>query len=129
MSFLAGRLAASEGAFFKETSKAAIKALKQNLEKTTGAGHEAKGVLESGAASPSRATDLNADVLPEVLRHSVPVVVTRAELAASAVEPSPSSTSLAAVACRTAERSGELPHGAAQQSFFSVPNTALGPRK
>lgn len=65
MSFLAGRLAGKEGAYFFQESKHAVGRL---VEKT-----KPKG--PSSNSDPTRAgTELesSADVLPEVLRHSLP---------------------------------------------------------
>lgn len=62
MSFLAGRLAGKEGAFFFQESKHAVNRL---VEKTATA--------SAAKASPSVAeADVQADVLPEVLKHSLP---------------------------------------------------------
>ncbi|KAJ4761421.1 coiled-coil protein [Rhynchospora pubera] len=58
MSFLAGRLAATEGAFFLQESKNAAGRLADNLPPST----------PSPIPSPP-----SADVLPEVLRHSIPI--------------------------------------------------------
>ncbi|CAM6084414.1 unnamed protein product [Calypogeia fissa] len=61
MSFLAGRMAATEGAFFKEQSKAAAKLLKEKMDPKK---------LAEKASSPN--TNANADTLPEILMHSPP---------------------------------------------------------
>ncbi|XP_004243530.1 uncharacterized protein [Solanum lycopersicum] len=64
MSFLAGRVAGKEGAFFFEESKHAVTRLAQKINKNP-------------TSSPSNSTSLNQessspDVLPEILRHSLP---------------------------------------------------------
>ncbi|KAM3301498.1 putative protein isoform X2 [Capsicum chacoense] len=62
MSFLTGRLAAGkEGAFFFEESKHAVTRLAQKINKPTSPSNQ-----ESSLSSPSP------DVLPEILRHSLP---------------------------------------------------------
>ncbi|KAL7000045.1 hypothetical protein U1Q18_001194 [Sarracenia purpurea var. burkii] len=61
MSFLAGRLAATEGAYFLQESKHAVGRLAQKT----------KTKLPSTSQSPIENEAL-ADVLPEVLRHSLP---------------------------------------------------------
>ncbi|KAF8391592.1 hypothetical protein HHK36_023898 [Tetracentron sinense] len=65
MSFLAGRLAGAEGAYFLQESKHAVGRLLQK-----------KKLPSSPSASPSKASlmedESQADVLPEVLRHSLP---------------------------------------------------------
>ncbi|PSS16135.1 Ribosomal RNA small subunit methyltransferase [Actinidia chinensis var. chinensis] len=63
MSFLAGRLAATEGAYFLQESKHAVGRIVQN-QKT-------KSRLPSTPQSPIE-YEAHADVLPEVLRHSLP---------------------------------------------------------
>ncbi|GAV72159.1 hypothetical protein CFOL_v3_15648 [Cephalotus follicularis] len=60
MSFLAGRLAGKEGAYFFEQSKHAINRL---VEKTT---------TTATATATTKNAISQADVLPEVLRHSLP---------------------------------------------------------
>ncbi|KAL5794144.1 hypothetical protein ACOSP7_002738 [Xanthoceras sorbifolium] len=68
MSFLAGRLAGKEGAYFFQESKQAVNRL---AEKTTAA-----AAKSSPASSLSSAElELQADVLPEVLRHSLPAKI------------------------------------------------------
>ncbi|KAI8551983.1 hypothetical protein RHMOL_Rhmol06G0229900 [Rhododendron molle] len=63
MSFLPGRLAAAEGAYFLQESKHAVSRLVQ----------KAKPNLSSRASqSPVGNDEAQADVLPEVLRHSLP---------------------------------------------------------
>lgn len=63
MSFLPGRLAGAEGAYFLQESKHAVSRLVQ----------KAKPNLSSRASqSPIGNDEAQADVLPEVLRHSLP---------------------------------------------------------
>ncbi|CAN1124217.1 hypothetical protein LINPERPRIM_LOCUS3647 [Linum perenne] len=63
MSFLAGRLAGKEGAYFFQESKQAVNRLAEKLPaKPTAA----------GTLTPPPPQDSQADVLPEVLRHSLP---------------------------------------------------------
>lgn len=63
MSFLPGRMAATEGAFFREQSKAAAKLLKEKMDPQ-----------KLAAPSPSPTTNANADTLPEILMHSSPTL-------------------------------------------------------
>ncbi|KAF8772515.1 hypothetical protein HU200_005472 [Digitaria exilis] len=84
MSFLAGRIAAAkEGAFFLQESKTAVGRLAEKLPASASA--------PGGASAPP-----SPDVLPEILRHSVPIKGT----------PPPSETSLSA---STGERRGRGP--------------------
>ncbi|KAK6142428.1 hypothetical protein DH2020_022776 [Rehmannia glutinosa] len=62
MSFLAGRLASTEGSYFLQESKQAVARLARNQKNTK---NVVKPVAENNEIS-------SADVLPEVLRHSLP---------------------------------------------------------
>ncbi|KAI6697540.1 hypothetical protein NL676_017659 [Syzygium grande] len=69
MSFLAARLAGKEGAYFFEESKTAVNRLARKAQPLN------KGAAASAAGdgnSVSREAEAEADVLPEVLRHSLP---------------------------------------------------------
>lgn len=72
MSFLAGRLAGKEAAFFFQESKQAVGKLTQ---KNPNPISNSKSLDESAAISAGQ----HADVLPEVLRHSLPSKVFRDE--------------------------------------------------
>lgn len=61
MSFLAGRLAATEGAYFLQESRQAVGRLAPKLPPTKS--HDPITTNEDAAA----------DVLPEILRHSIPL--------------------------------------------------------
>ncbi|KAF3329112.1 hypothetical protein FCM35_KLT06190 [Carex littledalei] len=64
MSFLPGRLAAAEGSYFLNESKHAAGRLAEKLPSSPA----------SASASPSPHSDVApADVLPEILRHSIPI--------------------------------------------------------
>ncbi|KAL3849003.1 hypothetical protein ACJIZ3_010885 [Penstemon smallii] len=67
MSFLAGRLASTEGAYFFQESKQAVTRMLQNQKNTT-------PIISSSLSSspPTAEASTAADVLPEVLRHSLP---------------------------------------------------------
>ncbi|KAG0555501.1 hypothetical protein KC19_12G173600 [Ceratodon purpureus] len=130
MSFLPGRLAATEGAFFNQHSKQAAIALKQKLKSSTPtpASSNSESVLK-----PSQA-----DVLPEVLRHSLPIAPTAAEVAASNVISTPARSSLAAslnsvLGRRTAPQDGTartgVPSIQAVDHLASVPQTSFGRKK
>ncbi|XP_011086367.1 uncharacterized protein LOC105168118 [Sesamum indicum] len=62
MSFLAGRLASTEGSYFLQESKQAVTRILQNQKNSAGV---VKPIAENSEIS-------SADVLPEVLRHSLP---------------------------------------------------------
>lgn len=130
MSFLPGRLAASEGAFFNQHSKQVAIALREKLKIST-----------PNPASPKSETSLKpsqADVLPEVLRHSLPISPTAAELRANISTSTPARSSLAAslksvLKPRTVAQDGTVRTGItsieAVDHFASVPRTSLGRKK
>ncbi|KAK4714066.1 hypothetical protein R3W88_019973 [Solanum pinnatisectum] len=64
MSFLAGRLAGKEGAFFFEESKHAVTRLAQKINKNPTSSPSNSNSVNQESSSP--------DVLPEILRHSLP---------------------------------------------------------
>lgn len=64
MSFLAGRLAATEGAYFRQESKQAVDRLLQNNPNSQN--------TPSSSSSQPEQEELQADVLHEVLRHAIP---------------------------------------------------------
>lgn len=65
MSFLAGRLAGTEGAFFAQQSKIAAARLREKLG-------DADSPSTSAAKKIGNYSDSKADVLPEILSHSMP---------------------------------------------------------
>lgn len=67
MSFLAGRLAGKEGAYFFQESKQAVNRLVEKTPTKTNA-----NVQLQTLTSPAAEHETPADVLPEVLRHSLP---------------------------------------------------------
>lgn len=71
MSFLAGRLAGKEGAYFFQESKQAVSRL---VEKNIAAGK----LPSTTSSTPSVISEeAQADVLPEVLRHSLPMKISQ----------------------------------------------------
>ncbi|KAH9618516.1 hypothetical protein KSS87_022104 [Heliosperma pusillum] len=68
MSFLAGRLAGKEAAYFFEESKHAVNRLAQKTTKNP------KSPIPNPNSNP---TDVSVDVLPEILRHSLPSKIYR----------------------------------------------------
>ncbi|CAM0913471.1 unnamed protein product [Alopecurus aequalis] len=112
MSFLAGRLAAQEGAYFLQESKNAAGRLAQKLPASA---------LRPRPASPPPSPD----VLPEILRHSIPIRPT----------PPPSDPSLYgstrwALPSGGAEAAGVSPDVLNPlRSYVSLPQATFGPKR
>ncbi|MCO5605315.1 hypothetical protein L7F22_059497 [Adiantum nelumboides] len=87
MSFLGRRGAALEGAFFSQTSKEAIARLREKAAKSSSP--LAVESSTNAALAPEREAD--ADVLPEILQHSLPEQQQYDDLLPSSLSPSPSS--------------------------------------
>ena len=131
MSFLAGRLAATEGAFFNQHSKQAAIALKQKLNPNS---------IPSSTSNPNLApgeSSSQADVLPEVLRHSLPITPHSAAELVQQVESAPAATSIAATINLTlnprravaVKHDGGLRGAVAVEHLASVPQTTFGRKK
>lgn len=130
MSFLPGRLAATEGAFFNQHSKQAAIALKQKLKPS--------GPNPASSHSETVFKPSTADVLPEVLRHSLSIAPSAAELQASDAASTPARSSLAAslksvLDRRAVPQDGTLRTGVppivAVDHLSSIPQTSLGRKK
>ncbi|RCV21054.1 hypothetical protein SETIT_4G106700v2 [Setaria italica] len=113
MSFLSGRIAAAkEGAFFLHESQAAVGRLAEKLPKSATAPGEA-------SAPPSP------DVLPEILRHSVPIKGTPPP-----AEPSLSASSRWALPPSSTEAAGVHPDALNPlRSYVSLPQATFGPKR
>lgn len=126
MSFLAGRLAATEGAFFSQTSKQALVHLKDKLADATSS--------TPPLTLPSSSPELHADVLPEILQHT-PLACPPSS-SPSAFSPPPSS--LAASLASAPPSSPAKPPSSQSilaladnplAFFASVPQTSFGPKR
>ncbi|PNT76133.1 hypothetical protein BRADI_1g44640v3 [Brachypodium distachyon] len=112
MSFLAGRLAAKEGAYFLQESKIAAGRLAQKLPASA---------LGPRPASPPPSPD----VLPEILRHSIPIKPT----------PPPSDPSLYGTSRWALPQGGAEPAGVSPdvlnplRSYISLPQATFGPKR
>ncbi|KAG1327044.1 hypothetical protein COCNU_01G009780 [Cocos nucifera] len=118
MSFLAGRLAATEGAYFLQESKHAVGRLAQK--------HAPPTPSSSSAAAAAPKNEEAADILPEILRHSIP-------LKGAAVEADPSlSTASKWLLKHSSSRS---PSAASPDSlnplraYVSLPQATFGPKR
>ncbi|CAD5167785.1 unnamed protein product [Musa acuminata subsp. malaccensis] len=120
MSFLAGRLAATEGAYFLHESKNAVGRLAQKLPPPPPPSASADGVkaLTDDAVG-------TADVLPEILRHSLPIK--------GAAVPEPSSLSFSSRWLVHSSSSSSAPvlsdsHNPLR-SYISLPQATFGPKR
>ncbi|AQK83436.1 O-fucosyltransferase family protein [Zea mays] len=112
MSFLAGRLAAKEGAYFLQESKTAVGRLAEKLPPSASAPGGA-------SAQPSP------DVLPEILRHSVPIKGTPPPAEASL-----SASSRWALPPGGGEAAGLHPDALNPlRSYVSLPQATFGPKR
>uniref|UniRef100_A0A0D9WNS6 Uncharacterized protein n=1 Tax=Leersia perrieri TaxID=77586 RepID=A0A0D9WNS6_9ORYZ len=113
MSFLAGRLAAKEGSYFLQESKHAAGRLAEKLPSP------APGAATAAASQPSP------DVLPEILRHSVPIKAT----------PPPGEPSLSTASRWSLPPGGAEPAGLSPdalnplRSYISLPQATFGPKR
>lgn len=114
MSFLPGRLAATEGAYFLQESKLAAGRLADKLPPSAS---------PSPSPSPSPANGGTADVLPEILRHSVPIK------SASAVDPSLSTASKWVLDGSGSVKSVSADAISPLRAYVSLPQTTFGPRR
>ncbi|KAJ1258808.1 hypothetical protein BS78_10G103100 [Paspalum vaginatum] len=116
MSFLAGRLAAKEGAYFLQESKTAVGRFAEKLPPSA----STPGGARASAQQPSP------DVLPEILRHSVPI-----KGAPPPAEPSLSASSRWALPPgENAEAAGLHPDALNPlRSYVSLPQATFGPKR
>ncbi|KAI5054618.1 hypothetical protein GOP47_0029763 [Adiantum capillus-veneris] len=124
MSFLGWRAAASEGAFFSQTTKEAIARLREKAFKSS-----SPISAESSTTVPlSGIKGANADILPEILQHSLPEQHQYDPLPSSF---SPSPSSLASLA--SVKSSSPVPHRRMDTvglTFLpTLPQASFGPRR
>eukprot|EP00262_Sarcandra_glabra_P009317 TRINITY_DN2346_c0_g4_i1.p1 TRINITY_DN2346_c0_g4~~TRINITY_DN2346_c0_g4_i1.p1 ORF type:complete len:257 (+),score=50.36 TRINITY_DN2346_c0_g4_i1:115-885(+) len=122
MSFLAGRLAGTEGAYFLQESKHAVGRLAQKLPSPP-----PPSSSSSSSSSSILERETNSDVLPEVLRHSLPWTIFK--------HPSPSDSSLS-IASKWVLLSDRNPSSSLYRdainplsAFVSLPQVTFGPRR
>ncbi|XP_073010695.1 uncharacterized protein [Typha latifolia] len=114
MSFLAGRLAATEGAYFLQESKQLVGRLAQKLPPSSSS---------SASSSPAAVHDA-ADVLPEILRHSIPIKGTAPEAEASL-----------SAASKWLLKNSSSPSGVSPdalnplRAYVSLPQATFGPKR
>lgn len=114
MSFLPGRLAATEGAYFLHESKHAAGRLADKLAPSPSSSSSA-----SASASPSPA-----DVLPEILRHSIPI-----KRASAGSDPSLSTASKWLLNGSGSENSVSADAINPLRAYVSLPQATFGPKR
>lgn len=124
MSFLAGRLAGKEGAYFFQESKQAVNRLAEKA--TTGS---RSGNLQSlTSPSPPSNGEVKADILPEVLRHSLPPGVFGRQSPSN-----PSSLSMASKWVVATDPNGRSAVSADAlnplRGYVSLPQVTFGPKR
>ncbi|XP_021745115.1 uncharacterized protein LOC110711047 [Chenopodium quinoa] len=119
MSFLAGRLAGKEAAYFFEESKHAVSRLAEKTSKSS------KTPIHSNSNSESAAPP---DILPEILRHSLPAKIYRTDLS--------SDSSLSTSAKWALPNSSNASHSSVSPDvlnpltgFLSLPQVTFGPKR
>ncbi|KAH0461276.1 hypothetical protein IEQ34_008851 [Dendrobium chrysotoxum] len=119
MSFLAGRLAAKEGSFFLQESKLAAGRLAEKLPPSS------SGELDTN--SSAAVIKEPANVLPEILRHSIPIKAKTTEVA----EPSLSTASKWLLKDTfPSSSSSTSPDGLNPlRAYVSIPQATFGPRR
>ncbi|GLJ13046.1 hypothetical protein SUGI_0204040 [Cryptomeria japonica] len=128
MSFLAGRLAGTEGAFFANQSKIAAARLREKLG----------DVNASPCPVPSSNDSSKADVLPEILRHSIPL--SSGNDTASTMSRHSSLASVSAIVRGNTSSGEQLQLGRHQSpdvlnamnplnAWISVPRATFGPKR
>lgn len=120
MSFLAGRLAAAEGAYFLQESKQSVERLSQKNPSSSTPSIPTKN-HESEAQS--------ADVLPEVLRHSIPIKPSHQHHQASLPSLSPSSKWRPSSSSSPSHPSISSDAANPLRAFVSMPQVTFGPKR
>ncbi|KAM1411600.1 hypothetical protein COP1_024269 [Malus domestica] len=119
MSFLAGRLAGKEGAYFLQESKQAVGRLVSQKKKLPSSPSE--------ASSAATEHESQADVLPEVLRHSLPSKIFH--------QPSETTSSLDTASKWVLESDSKNGHFVSAEAlkplraYLSLPQVTFGPKR
>ncbi|RWW86818.1 hypothetical protein BHE74_00004388 [Ensete ventricosum] len=118
MSFLAGRLAAAEGAYFLHESRNAVGRLAQKLPPPPSGSTDGVKALTDDAVG-------TADVLPEILRHSLPIK------GAAVPEPSSLSTSSKWLVHSSSSSSAPVLSDSHNplRAYISLPQATFGPKR
>ncbi|XP_020577933.1 uncharacterized protein LOC110023060 isoform X2 [Phalaenopsis equestris] len=119
MSFLAGRLAAKEGSFFLQESKLAAGRLAEKLTPSTSG--------ESCSNTSTVVIEESANILPEILRHSIPIKANTAAVA----EPSLSTASKWLLKDSRHSPSSSITSDDLNplRAYVSLPQATFGPRR
>lgn len=115
MSFLPGRLAATEGSYFLHESKYAAGRLAEKLPPSP---------ASASASPPPPSTVAPADVLPEILRHSIPI-----KRASAGSDPSLSTASKWGINGSGSANSVSADAINPLRAYVSLPQTTFGPKR
>ncbi|XP_055823552.1 uncharacterized protein LOC129892043 [Solanum dulcamara] len=122
MSFLTGRLAGKEGAFFFEESKHAVTRLAQKINKNPTSSPSNSVSVNQESVSPS------SDVLPEILRHSLPSKIFHSP--ASSADSSLSHASKWVLPSDTNKTNSVSPDALNPlTAYISLPQVTFGPKR
>ncbi|KAG0470654.1 hypothetical protein HPP92_017354 [Vanilla planifolia] len=118
MSFLAGRLIAKEGSFFLQESKIAAARLAEKLPASTG---------EAAAGSAAVFSEESVYVLPEILRHSIPIKANTG----STPEPSLPTSSKWLLKGSSSSHTSAIPTDTLNplRAHVSLPHVTFGPKR
>lgn len=116
MSFLAGRLAGKEGAFFFEESKHAVTRLAQKIKPSN-----------SIAAAKNQELAASPDVLPEILRHSLPSKIFQCHTSADSSLSGASKWALPTDPNKTTSVSPDALNPL--RAYVSLPQVTFGPKR
>ncbi|XP_031112390.1 uncharacterized protein LOC116016319 [Ipomoea triloba] len=123
MSFLAGRLAGTEGAYFLQESKHAVTRLAQRKSPSS---------LPTAASSIARTEESDAaDVLPEVLRHSLPPEIFQSPKSATTASDSSLTAATKWVIRTDPNSASSVPSHALNplKAYVSLPQVSFGPKR
>lgn len=128
MSFLAGRLAAKEAAYFMQESKQAVGKLAQKNPVSKNTNNNNNNNINSNKVDDVVHVD-HADVLPEVLRHSLPSKVFRDDTAAATSSPSFSASKWVLPSDPKTQSSVSPDALNPLRAYLSLPQVTFGPKR
>ncbi|KAL2524063.1 hypothetical protein Adt_09129 [Abeliophyllum distichum] len=129
MSFLAGRLASTEGAYFLRESKQAVTRFLQH-QKNTPSTIKPPNTTTDTSTRTILEPSITADVLPEVLRHSLPSKIFLSPVSSSSENSSLSKASKWALSSENKNISFVSPDALNPlRAYVSLPQVTFGPKR